>query len=53
MLSNAEIWRDAATGDTLAESSYFSPMSQGIFITPGYGGLLYDLLNDSHIMARA
>jgi hypothetical protein len=45
------IWRDATTGKTLAESSYFSPMSQGILITPGYGGLIYDLLNDGHIMA--
>jgi hypothetical protein len=42
------IWRDAATGKTRAESSYFSPMSQDILITPG---LLYDLLNDGHIMA--
>lgn len=45
------IWRDAAAGRILAESSYFSPMSQGILITPGYGGLMYDLLNDGHIMA--
>jgi hypothetical protein len=26
-------------------------MSPGILITPGYGGLIYDLLYNGHIMA--
>jgi len=45
------VWRDAATGNTLAQSDYFSAMSPGILVTPGYGGLIYELLYNGHIMA--
>jgi len=44
-------WRDAATGKLLAASDYFSPMSPGFEVWPGYGGLIYEGLNDGHIMA--
>jgi hypothetical protein len=45
------IWRDAATGNILAESDYFPAMSPGILVTPGYGGLIYEMLYNGHIMA--
>jgi len=45
------VWRDAATGKVLAQSDYFSAMSPGILVTPGYGGLIYELLYNGHIMA--
>jgi hypothetical protein len=45
------LWRDAASGKILASSDYFSAMSPGILITPGYGGLLYELLYNGNIMA--
>lgn len=45
------LWRDAASGKLLASSDYFSAMSPGILITPGYGGLLYELLYNGNIMA--
>jgi len=45
------IWRDAATGEILAQSDYFPAMSPGILVTPGYGGIIYDLLYNGHIMA--
>ena len=44
-------WRDAATGKILAQSDYFPAETQDVLPTPGYGGLLYDMLNDGHIMA--
>ena len=44
-------WRDAATGKLLAASDFFSPMSTGFEVWPGYGGLIYEGLNDGHIMA--
>jgi hypothetical protein len=44
-------WRDAATGKLLAASDYFSPMSPGFEVWPGYGGVIYEGLNDGHIMA--
>jgi hypothetical protein len=45
------IWRDAATGKILAESEFFPAMSPGILVTPGYGGMIYEMLYDGHIMA--
>jgi hypothetical protein len=45
------VWRDAATGEILAESDYFPAMSPGILVTPGYGGLIYEMLYNGHIMA--
>jgi hypothetical protein len=44
-------WRDAATGKLLAASDYFSPMIPLFQMWPGYGGLIYEGLNDGHIMA--
>jgi hypothetical protein len=45
------LWRDAATGKVLAHSDYFPAMSPGILVTPGYGGLMYDMLVNGHIIA--
>jgi hypothetical protein len=42
-------WRDADT--VIAASDFFSPMSEGAQIWPGYGGLNYHMLFDGHIMA--
>jgi hypothetical protein len=44
-------WRDAATGELLAASDYFSGMSVGAPPSPGFGGLLYFLTFNGHIMA--
>jgi hypothetical protein len=45
------MWRDAATGKLLAASDFFTPMSTGSQVWPGYGGLSYHVLIDGHIMA--
>ncbi|MFL6488408.1 MAG: hypothetical protein ACJ70V_02180 [Nitrososphaera sp.] len=45
------VWRDADTGKLLAASDYFSPMVAGFEVWPGYGGLIYEGLNEGHIMA--
>jgi len=45
------VWRDAATGKLLAASDYFSGMSLGAPPEPGYGGLLYYMTFNGHIMA--
>lgn len=45
------LWRDASTGKVLATSDYFPAMSPGILVTPGYGGLIYDMLYNGHILA--
>lgn len=45
------VWREAATGKILAQSDFFPAMSPGILVTPGYGGLIYELLYNGHIMA--
>ena len=45
------LWRDAATGNILAQSDYFPAASQGVLPAPGYGGLMYDMLSNGHIMA--
>lgn len=44
-------WRDAATGKLLAASDYFSGMSAGAPPAPGFGGLLYYMTLNGHIMA--
>lgn len=35
----------------MAASDFFSPMSSGSQVVPGYGGLGYHVLIDGHIMA--
>jgi hypothetical protein len=45
------VWRNAATGVTLATSSVFSKMTPGILVTPGYAGIQYFLSYDGHIIA--
>jgi hypothetical protein len=45
------IWRDAANGNVLAASDFFPAMSPGILVTPGYGGIIYEMLYDGRIMA--
>jgi hypothetical protein len=45
------MWREAETGKLLAASDFFSPMSTGSQVVPGYGGLNYHVLQDGHIMA--
>lgn len=45
------LWRDAATGKLLASSDYFVGMSTGAPPEPGFGGLLYFMAFDGHIMA--
>jgi hypothetical protein len=44
-------WRDADTGKLLAASDYFNPMIPLFQMWPGYGGLIYEGLNNGHIMA--
>jgi len=44
-------WRDAATGKLLAASDYFNGMSVGAPPIPGFGGLLYYMTLNGHIMA--
>ena len=44
-------WRDADSGKLLAASDYFSPMINGFEMWPGYGGLIYEPLNEGYIMA--
>jgi hypothetical protein len=45
------VWREAAAGKILAQSDFFPAMSPGILVTPGYGGVMYELLYNGHIMA--
>ncbi len=44
-------WRDTATGNLLASSDYYSPMTTGMYLWPGYGGIIYDGLTDGGLMA--
>jgi len=46
-------WRSAATGRLLARSAYYPPASAAAQVPPGYGGLIYDLLQDGHIVRFA
>ena len=41
---------DAASGKLLAASDFF-PAAPAATVPVGYGGLIYDLLNNGHIMA--
>jgi hypothetical protein len=43
-------WRDAATGKLLAASDYYSPAAVASQIPPGYGGYIYDMLNDGNVI---
>ena len=42
-------WRDAPTGKLLA-ALISSAKCHGFEVSPGYGGLIYEGLNDGHIM---
>ena len=39
-------WREASTGKLLAASDFFSPMIVGMQVWAGYGGFIYEGLND-------
>lgn len=45
------VWRAADTGRLLSAFDYFSPMFAGFEVWPGYGGLIYEGLNEGNIMA--
>lgn len=44
-------WRDAATGELLAASDFFSPTAFAATVPAGYGGLIYNLLTVGNIIA--
>jgi len=44
-------WRDADTGKLLAESDFFPPATFEGPVPVGYGGMIYDVLNNGHIIA--
>jgi hypothetical protein len=44
-------WRDASTGNLLAASDYWTPMTPGMQVWPGYGGLIYFGENDGGLIA--
>jgi hypothetical protein len=48
--TEAVVWRDAQSGDELARSSELPKMTQGILVTPGYGGVQYFLTADGNII---
>jgi len=43
-------WRDANTGKLLAASDFFPPSNPAGNVPVGYGGLIYNMLNDGHIL---
>ena len=43
-------WRDAATGKLLAASDYYSPSTAYSQVPPGYGGMIYNMLQDGRIV---
>lgn len=43
-------WRNAATGRLLAASKYYPPAAFAAQVPPGYGGYIYDILNNGHIV---
>jgi hypothetical protein len=43
-------WRDAQSGKLLAESGYYPPATAFAQVPPGYGGLIYDMLQDGRIV---
>ena len=44
-------WRDAATGKLLAASDFFPPATFEGPVPVGYGGMIYDVLNNGHIIS--
>ena len=34
-------WRDAATGEILAQSDFFEPLTINSLVAPGFGGRVY------------
>ena len=44
-------WRDAQTGKLLAASDFYPPAATAAQVPPGYGGLIYDILFNGHIVA--
>jgi DNA-binding beta-propeller fold protein YncE len=44
-------WRDAQTGKLLAASAFYAPAAQEATVPAGYGGVIYDILNNGHIVA--
>lgn len=46
-------WRNAATGEILAESSFFEPLIPNGLVVPGYGGRLYFPTNRGFIILQA
>jgi hypothetical protein len=43
-------WRNANTGKLLASSAYYTPAAFAAQVPPGYGGLIYDILQNGHIV---
>ncbi len=43
-------WRDANTGKLLAASDFFPPSNPAGNVPVGYGGLIYNMLNNGHIL---
>jgi hypothetical protein len=43
-------WRNAKTGKLLASSAYYTPAAFAAQVPPGYGGLIYDILQNGHIV---
>ena len=44
-------WRDAATGKLLAASDFFPPATFEGPVPVGYGGMIYDVLNNGNVIA--
>jgi hypothetical protein len=44
------LWRDANTGKMLAASDFFAPSNPAGNVPVGYGGLVYNMLNNGHIV---
>ncbi|WP_424989529.1 hypothetical protein [Fluviibacterium sp. S390] len=46
------IWLDARTGDLLAQSPFFEPMSFNTLLSPGYGGRFYYMWDKGFIVLQ-
>lgn len=46
------LWLDAATGEILAESSFFEPMNFNTLLSPGFGGRFYYMWNQGFIVLQ-
>ncbi|MFF8946300.1 hypothetical protein ACF1A5_29330 [Streptomyces sp. NPDC014864] len=46
-------WRDARTGKLLAASDFYPPSNIVGTVSPGYGGLIYDILGDGRAVVMA